>query len=285
MNHPAIRNNAVAVITGAAVGIGYAIAERLAKEGMKLVLFDRDQHTLNSAKTQLAQAYPDLEVSIVYGDVTSRESLADLFQAATKLGDIALVINNAAILKGAGPWHDLTQWRQTMDVNFWSILEIQSLFVEHLIAQKKPAAIVNLGSKEGITTPPGNAAYSVSKAGVKILTEQLAHELRQRSGNTITAHLLVPGYTFTPMNFPEMKDQTQKPHAPWTATQVADRLVEGLNKQDFYIFCQDNEVTEQLDHMRMQWTADDMIKNRPALSRWHSDYKEAFQRYIEKGTH
>lgn len=283
MNHPAIRDNAVAVITGAAVGIGYAIAERLAKEGMKLVLFDRDQHKLNNAKTQLVQAYSDLEISIVYGDVTSRESLADLFQAATKLGDIALLINNAAILKGAGPWHDLTQWRQTMDVNFWNILEIQSLFVEHLITQSKPAAIVNLGSKEGITTPPGNAAYSVSKAGVKVLTEQLAHELRQLSGSTITAHLLVPGYTFTPMNFPEMKDQTQKPNTPWTAAQVADRLVEGLNKQDFYIFCQDNEVTEQLDHMRMQWAADDMIKNRPALSRWHSDYKEAFQRYIEEG--
>lgn len=72
MNLTAIRNNAVAVITGAAVGIGYAIAERLAKEGMKLVLFDRDQHKLNNAKTQLVQAYPGLEVSIVYGDVTSR---------------------------------------------------------------------------------------------------------------------------------------------------------------------------------------------------------------------
>ncbi|MCP5586843.1 SDR family oxidoreductase, partial [Klebsiella pneumoniae] len=78
------------------------------------------------------------------------------------------------------------------------------------------SAIVNLGSKQGITTPPGNNAYNVSKAGVKIVTEQLAHDLFKECGNKITAHLLVPGYTWTPMNSPEMDEQhDEQPKGTW----------------------------------------------------------------------
>ncbi|MGZ7204673.1 SDR family NAD(P)-dependent oxidoreductase, partial [Streptococcus pyogenes] len=105
-----------------------------------------------------------------------------------------------------------------MEVNLFSIVEAQSIFVPSLLQQNSPAAIVNLGSKEGITTPPGNAAYSVSKAGVKVLTEQLAHELRQIPDHQVTAHLLVPGYTWTPMNFPnaDFSNAESKPAAPWS---------------------------------------------------------------------
>lgn len=280
MSHPAIRKVCVAVITGAAAGIGFAIARRLCEEGMKIVLFDKDQAALDAAVSKLYQADPGAQLLAVTGDVTSEQSLQELYDGARGFGDVSLLVNNAAIAKGAGPWSDMGQWRQTMEVNFWSVLALQQLFTEYLLSKGTPAAIVNLGSKEGITTPPGNAAYNVSKAALKVLTEQLAHELYQRSGNRVSAHLLIPGYTYTPMNFPEMAKSSAKPEAPWTADQVADRMVESMARGEFYLFCEDNEVTRELDQRRMQWSADDMIKNRPALSRWHPAYADQFSAYI-----
>lgn len=280
MSHPAIRKGSVAVITGAAAGIGFAIASRLLSEGMKIVLFDRDQRALDEAVSALYRVDANAELLVVTGDVTSQRSLQELYDSALGFGDVSVVVNNAAIGKGAGPWHDPEQWRQTMEVNFWSVLAVQHLFTEYLLNKSTPAAFVNLGSKEGITTPPGNAAYNVSKAALKVLTEQLAHELYKLSKDRVTAHLLIPGYTYTPMNFPGMTKTAEKPEAPWTADQVADRMVESMGRGEFYLFCEDNEVTRELDQRRMQWSADDMIQNRPALSRWHPDYAGQFKAFI-----
>lgn len=280
MGHPAFRQNRVAVITGAAVGIGYAIASRLSRLGMKVVLFDKDQTALDAAVLSLYGENENAQVTSVTGDVTSPSALQELFAVAREFGEVSFVVNNAAILKGAGPRNDQEQWRKTMEVNFWAVLAVQQLFVDYLLTQDYPAAIVNVGSKEGITTPPGNTAYSVSKVAVKVLTEHLEHELRERTDGRVSAHLLIPGYTFTPMNFPGMAAGSAKPNAPWTADQVVDRLLEGLARSDFYIFCEDNEVSRELDQRRMQWSADDLIQNRPALSRWHPAYREQFNAYI-----
>ncbi|NAT15202.1 oxidoreductase, partial [Pseudomonas syringae pv. actinidifoliorum] len=272
MNHPAIRKDAVAVITGAAVGIGYAIARQVAKEGMKVVLFDRDVAALNAATKAILNDFTGIKVLAITGDVTSESDLHDLYEQSCEFGEVSLLVNNAAIMNAAGPWDGLSKWRTLMDINFWSALTLQNLFVETMFSLPGHSAIVNVGSKEGITTRPGNAAYSVSKAAIKVLTEQLAHELREKVGDKVTAHLLIPGYTFTPMNFPGMTSTSAKPDAPWTADQVAERLTEKMADGDFYIFCEDNEATWELDQRRMQWSADDLILKRPALSRWHKDY-------------
>lgn len=279
--HSAIRKNGVAVITGGAVGIGYAIAHRLAQEGMQLVLLDRDANALAAASEQLQATFPTLTLRAVVGDVTDHTTVEKLYQEAIALGEVALLVNNAAIIKGAGPWDGADQWRQVMDINFWAILALQQRFVPTLIEQGSASAIVNLGSKEGITTPPGNAAYNVSKAAVRVLTEQLAHELRERVQDRVTAHLLIPGWTYTPMNFPGMAVDAIQPAGTWSADQVVDRMIEGLRAGDFYIFCQDNEVTREMDQRRMQWSADDLIQNRPALSRWHPDWREEFAEYMK----
>lgn len=279
MNHPAIRKDAVAVITGAAVGIGYAIARKVAKEGMKVVLFDRDEAALNAAAKAILNDFTGVKVLAITGDVTSESDLHELYEQSCEFGEVSLLVNNAAIMNAAGPWDSLSKWRTLMDINFWSALTLQNLFVETMFSLPGCSAIVNVGSKEGITTRPGNAAYSVSKAAIKVLTEQLAHELREKVGDKITAHLLIPGYTFTPMNFPGMTSTSAKPDAPWTADQVAARLTEKMAVGDFYIFCEDNEATWELDQRRMQWAADDLILNRPALSRWHKDYADEFQAF------
>ena len=280
MNHPAIRKGAVAIITGAAVGIGYAIARRVSSEGMKIVLFDRDAAALDVATKTLLNEFPEVKLLAIKGDVTSENDLHQLYEKSCGFGEVSLLVNNAAIIKGAGPWDGMSKWRTLMDINFWSVLTLQQLFVETMFSQNGAASIVNLGSKEGITTRPGNAAYSLSKAAVKVLTEQLAHELREKVGGRMSAHLLIPGYTFTPMNFPGMTRDTQKPDSPWTADQVADRLIERMAEGDFYIFCEDNEASWELDQRRMQWAADDMIQNRPALSRWHDGYSDKFAAYV-----
>jgi len=153
----------------------------------------------------------------------------------------------------------------------------QHLFVPAMIDGGEPGAIINLGSKEGITTPPGNAGYSAAKAAVKVVTEQLAHELRNVTDGRISAHLVVPGYTWTPMNFPGMDTASNsKPDAPWTAEQVVDHSLARLLNEDFYIICPDNEVSSELDAKRFRWSVDDMIQNRPALSRWHPQWKARF---------
>lgn len=115
-----------------------------------------------------------------------------------------------------------------------------------------------------------------------MLTEQLAHELRLQAGERVTAHLLIPGYTWTPMNFPGMdeKNDTQ-PAEAWTAGQVIDYFIQRFNKGDFYIICPDNAVTSEMDAKRISWAYEDIIRNRPALSRWHPQWKDAFSSWMK----
>jgi NAD(P)-dependent dehydrogenase (short-subunit alcohol dehydrogenase family) len=202
-----------------------------------------------------------------------------LKEAAFALGDVAVVMNNAAIDAGGGPWENYEAWRRLLEVNLWGVINGVQTFAPALIAQGAPSLIINTGSKQGITTPPGNTAYNVSKAGVKVLTEALAHSLRNTPGCQVTAHLLIPGFTYTGLT-----RAAEKPAEAWTADQVIDFMLDGLSRGDFYILCPDNAVTRQTDERRMAWAAEDIIKNRPALSRWHPDYKDAFEAFLRSGS-
>jgi hypothetical protein len=75
----------------------------------------------------------------------------------------------------------------------------------------------------------------------------------------------------------------KKPDGAWTAEQVVDFLLDSLMRGDFYILCPDNAVPRELDERRMQWSIDDIIKNRPALSRWHPDFEAEFAAYVRSG--
>jgi hypothetical protein len=112
---------------------------------------------------------------------------------------------------------------------------------------------------------------------VKVYTQGLAHDLRTRDGCCVSAHLLVPGYTFTGMT----ARGGDKPPAAWTADQVVDFMLEHLAAGDFYILCPDNEITRAIDERRIQWAADDIIQNRPPLSRWHPDWADAFAAFMK----
>ena len=165
-------------------------------------------------------------------------------------------------------------WRAILETNLWGVINGVQAFLPALLSAGGPAAIINTGSKQGITTPPGNTAYNVSKAGIKVLTEGLAHDLL---GTPVSAHLLIPGFTFT--GFTRARTAS-KPDGAWEPEQVIVAMLDGMARGDFYILCPDYDTTRAQDEKRIRWAAEDIIRNRPALSRWHPDYQAAFKAYM-----
>ncbi len=282
MPHPALTPNRTAVITGGASGIGLATAARLAESDLNVCIADRDEGSLATAREALAKRAPrgDDAILAVATDVARLESLESLRAAVLdRFGEVALLMNNAGTGGGGGPWENYEGWRRVLDVNLFGVVHGLQAFTQGMIDQGTPCAIVNTGSKQGITNPPGDAAYNASKAAVKSLTESLAHRLRGIEGCRVTAHLLVPGFTYTGMvkRFVE-----EKPPGAWLPDQVAEFLLQALERGDFYVLCPDNDVTPEMDHRRIEWAAGDIRENRPALSRWHPDYEAAFAAFMAK---
>ena len=275
MTHPALTADAVAVVTGGASGIGQSIAMQMAGMGMRLAIVDRNADAL--AETQRAlQAAGAAEVMVSDTDVSDRASLEALEQrVSAAFGGATILINNAGIGRRTSCLGPLEDWEATLNVNLWGAVHGTQVFAPGMIARGRPGMIVNTGSKQGITTPPGNPAYNVSKAGLKAFTEALAHELRNTEGCAITAHLLIPGFVHT-----GMIGMSEKHPSAWTAEQTAAFFFERVNHGDFYILCPDNDVPRELDEKRMAWAMGDIIENRPPLSRWHPDYADAFEAYV-----
>ena len=279
MSHPAIQSGNVAVITGGASGIGLAVAEVLVGKGMKVCLADRDEVALSDAKNSLGQLGIGACVTRVT-DVSDIDDLNDLKAFVTsELGTVQFLMNNAGVGGGGrSAFSDIEGWHRILGVNLFGVVNGMQTFVPDMIEAGGPGVVVNTGSKQGITNPPGGAAYNVSKAGIRAVTEHLAHELRNLEGCEITAHLLVPGFTYTGM-IRQFIDT--KPPAAWDSSQVAEFLFERLDAGDFYAICPDNDVTPELDAGRMRWNTEDIIENRPALSRWHPDYAEEFAQHMK----
>lgn len=278
--HPAIAPDRVAVITGAASGIGLATAKQLARLGMRVCLADRDADVLKRSAAEVAEAAGnDAKLLSVPTDVSRREEVEKLRDAViTAFGEVGFLMNNAGVEGRGQIFGDPERWKATLDANLWGVIHGVQVFGPLMADQGTPGAIVNTGSKQGITTPPGDTAYNVSKAGVKVVTEALAHELRNRANCQVTAHLLIPGFVYT--GFTKAKGVTEKPEGAWSPEQVATALLAGMARGDFYILCPDNETTPEMDRKRIRWAAEDLIQNRPALSRWHPNFKEAFARYM-----
>jgi NAD(P)-dependent dehydrogenase (short-subunit alcohol dehydrogenase family) len=279
-NHPALAANRVAVVTGAASGIGLAASAKFAALGMKVCMADANSDALETAaaKVRAPAAKPDHVRSFTI-DVSNLEDVqrlkASVFDA---FGEVAVLMNNAGTGGGGELFGDPARWRRIIGVNLWGVINGVQAFAPDMIRQRTPAAIVNTGSKQGITCPPGDTAYNISKAGVKVVTESLAHELRNTDGCRVSAHLLIPGFTFTAMT---AGSRTERPPAAWTPEQVVDFMFASMGKGDFYILCPDNDVPRELDERRILWAAGDIVENRPPLSRWHPDYKDAFAKFAK----
>ena len=262
-----------AVITGGASGIGLAAAKAAQQAGMKLALIDLPGEKLNAAEKELGAMAIGADVS----DAIAMQSAAA--RVAKELPPVTFLMNNAGIGPGSSAINASPAWASILGVNLWGVIHGTQAFAAAMIANGEPAVIVNTGSKQGITTPPGNPAYNVSKAGVKAFTEALAHELRNTAGGKVSAHLLIPGWVFTGLT---AGGKSEKPAGAWTAEQTVDFMLASLARGDFYILCPDNDTKRPLDEKRILWAAGDIVENRPALSRWHPDYAGAFKAHLDK---
>jgi len=283
MPHPAMVKDNVAVITGGASGIGLAAAMRFAALGMNVCIADLGVDALRAAEAKLSSASPagDANIMIARVDVSSRDELTALeSDVRNRFGGTDILMNNAGISPGAKMFGPLENWQRLLAVNLWGVIHGTQVFAPQMIGRGRPGLIINTGSKQGITTPPGEPAYNVSKAGVKAFTEALQHELRNTDSCRISAHLLIPGHVFTGLT---ARGRTEKPPGAWTPEQTVDFMIKSLEAGDFYILCPDNDVPRSLDERRMLWAIGDIVENRPALSRWHPDYAEAFAAFVKKG--
>ncbi|MGF6967184.1 NAD(P)-dependent dehydrogenase (short-subunit alcohol dehydrogenase family) [Paraburkholderia sp. WC7.3g] len=282
MTHFTFTPGAVAVVTGGAAGIGLAAAKRFAQLGLRVCIADLGEDRLAHAKQAIASVAAEgaKDVLAVETDVSRLEDLIRLEAAVRdRFGGTDILMNNAGIQPGSSMFGAAANWERVLDVNLWGVIRGTQTFVPAMIARARPGLVINTGSKQGITTPPGDPAYNVSKAGLKAFTEALQHELRNTPGCRISAHLLIPGFVFTEL---AARGRTEKPAAAWTPEQTVDFMLERLDAGDFYILCPDNDVPRSLDERRILWAAGDIVENRPALSRWHPDYAQAFAAYIRK---
>jgi NAD(P)-dependent dehydrogenase (short-subunit alcohol dehydrogenase family) len=282
VNHPAFASNHVAVVTGAASGIGLAAARRFAGLGMNVVLADLPGDRLDKAARETAAISPHGPDSVIAiaTDVSSIDSLEALEAGAiARFGRVHVLMNNAGIQPGSTIFGAQAAWEKVFAVNLWGVVNGSRIFAPAMIAHGQTGLIINTGSKQGITTPPGDPAYNVAKAGVKAFTEALQHELRNTPDGNITAHLLIPGFVYTGLT---ANGRTEKPEAAWTSQETVDFMMQSLEGGDFYILCPDNDVARPTDEKRILWAAGDIIENRPPLSRWHPDYADAFKAFLAK---
>lgn len=264
----------VAVVTGAALGIGRAACCRFAGAGMKVCMVDLPGEDFDAAIAAVRQVATDrgniMAAAVDVADHGAVEALA--VSVEERFGCSAhILFNNAVTRIGRGMWADLGEWKAALDVNLWGVIHGVRAFAPAMIARGKPAAIINAGSKQGITNPPGHPVYNLAKAALKSYTESLAHDLRNTEGARVSAHLLVPGWTTT--------GHKEHKQGAWLPEQVVEMMIDSVDRGSFYIICPDDEVTPEMDRLRVLWSAGDIAEDRPALSRWHPDFKDAFERF------
>lgn len=211
-------------------------------------------------------------------------------------GKCHFLMNNAGFSKGGGPMTDIETVKFLMGINTYGPIHGCLAFVPKMDASGEMGIIVNTGSKQGITMPPGNLTYNMSKAALKCYTEGLEHELREKGGKLRSA-LLVPGWVNTSIMLKTIRAEKKakgeefdpanvffhegKPNpGAWMPQQVVDFMFQELDNGRFYIICPDNDVDRETDNLRMTWTMQDITEDRPPLSRWHPDYKEKFNSFL-----
>jgi NAD(P)-dependent dehydrogenase (short-subunit alcohol dehydrogenase family) len=245
----------VAVITGAASGIGRGIAERCVGEGMKVVLADIDEVSLAAAETELKTAGGT--VLSVRTDVSRRSDVELLaHQALDAFGEVHLLFNNAGVGAGGAPWEATwNDWEWVIGVNLWGVIHGVKVFTPLMLAQNTECHIVNTSSTAGLIVGGGSAPYAATKHAVVALSESLYLALQQRK-SLVKVSILCPGLVRTNIADAErnrpatlrnepaaMTPEMQAGLAAFKAVletsmpplEVAEAVFEAIQKEQFYV--------------------------------------------------
>jgi len=244
----------VAVVTGAASGIGLALTERFAAEGMKVVMADIEAGALTTASERLRRDGAEvLPIRVDVSQPRDVERLAD--ETYTAFGAAHVVCNNAGVaVIGAIHEHTLADWQWVINVNLWGVIHGVRVFLPRMLAGGDEGHIVNTASMAGLTTAPFMSVYDVTKHGVVALSESMYKELTL-SGAPIGVSVVCPGLIDTNImrssrNRPESLAEEGKagPMAQafgqslsdrlaggYPPSEVANQVVEGIREGRFYI--------------------------------------------------
>ena len=233
----------VAVVTGAARGMGRAMAERFAREGMRVILADIDLDRL--AETESAIRGAGGEVLAVPTDMTDATQVRALAQRTLdEWGGVHVLCNNAGGGATRGTiWEiPLERWSWVMDLNFWSVLHGVHTFVPSMIERGEEGHIVNTASGVVLGTKPWQSPYNASKHAVAGLTETLHHELR-RVGAPIGVSLLCPGFVRT--REPASEAEAEQMRGAMLPEEVAEQVVEAIRGGEFYVLTHPEALRER----------------------------------------
>jgi NAD(P)-dependent dehydrogenase (short-subunit alcohol dehydrogenase family) len=245
----------VAVITGAASGIGRGIAERCMREGMNVVLADVDEADLAKAEAELKAAGGT--VLGVRTDVSKRTDVEQLARRALHaFGPVHLLFNNAGVGAGGAAWEATwNDWEWVIGVNLWGVIHGVKVFTPLMLAQNTECHIVNTSSAAGLAVGGASAPYSVTKHAVVALSESLYLTLQQRN-SLVKVSVLCPGLVRTNIANAERSRPAELRNEPITMTpemqaglaafkaaleasmppvQVADVVFDAIKKEQFYI--------------------------------------------------
>jgi len=270
-----------AVITGGASGLGRAMAERFAREGMHIVLADVEPSALARAEAEMKAA--GAKVISVRTDVSKANEVEALAQEAlAAFGAVHLVANNAGVAPLGNAWENsVADWEWTLGVNLWGVIHGLRVFTPIMLAQGGEAHIVNTASVSGLISPPGSAMYNVTKHAVVTLTETLYHDLALKQAG-IGCSVLCPAYVPTgivdsernrpaPLQNPAQEKTAEQQareamlrkavtSGKLSADDVAQKVYEAVRDRRFYI------LTHPRIKPSIQWRMEDILQERNPTS-------------------
>jgi NAD(P)-dependent dehydrogenase (short-subunit alcohol dehydrogenase family) len=245
----------VAVVTGAASGIGRAMAERFAREGMKIVLADIEEQPLGEAREAIAAS--GAEAIAVRTDVARWEQVEELQRRTFETFGTAHIVCNNAGVSVTGPTWQLSQadWEWILGVNLWSVIHGIRAFVPRLVDQKE-GHVVNTASIAGLIAAPGMAAYAATKHGVVGISECLYHDLQFMAGGAVRVSVLCPAWVNTnivdskrnrPASLPggnRERSQAEQMAETWSRAAVAagippeavaEKVISAIHEERFWV--------------------------------------------------
>jgi NAD(P)-dependent dehydrogenase (short-subunit alcohol dehydrogenase family) len=253
----------VAVVTGAASGIGLALAQRFAAEGMKVVMADVEAAALDRAAATVRATAPAVLATRV--DVSRAEDVERLAgETYAAFGAAHVVCNNAGVaVIGAIHEHTLADWQWVLGVNLWGVIHGVRAFVPRMLADGDEGHIVNTASMAGLTTAPFMSVYDVSKHGVVALSESMYKEF-EATGAPIGVSVVCPGLIATnitrssrnrpaelaeegkagPMAQAFGQGLADRLASGYPTSEVAEQVVRGIRHRRFYIVPAQPEVRQ-----------------------------------------